>query len=64
LEEKVVIIVSNTGELTDQGDEELMGVGIGLENTKRRLALQFKGAAEFELIQKNKEVVAQLMFNH
>ena len=63
LENKVLIAVSNTGELIKQ-TEESTGAGIGLENTKRRLALQFKGAAAFELIQKENEVVAQLIFNH
>ena len=36
--------------------------GIGIENTKRRLALQFKDAAEFELTQSGKKVIAQLIF--
>ena len=63
LDDKVLIAVSNTGELIEQ-TEESTGAGIGLENTKRRLALQFKGAAAFELIQKENEVVAQLIFNH
>jgi sensor histidine kinase YesM len=64
MEGVVLIAVSNTGELQEQSEEESTGAGIGLENTKRRLALQFKGAAAFELIQKDNEVVAQLIFNH
>jgi sensor histidine kinase YesM len=63
-EDKVMIKVSNTGELQEQTEDVLTGAGIGLENTKRRLALQFKGAAAFELFQEKNEVVAQLTFNH
>lgn len=54
---RVVISVSNTGELQDKED-----VGIGIENTKRRLDLQFKKNAKFELRQENNEVIAALIF--
>lgn len=64
LEGQVFIAVSNTGELSTDFNSDETGAGIGLENTRRRLALQFKGAAAFELIQRNNEVVAQLLFNH
>jgi len=53
----VIISVSNSGEITEKID-----TGIGIENTKRRLALQFKDSAEFELTQKEKQVTAKLIF--
>jgi LytS/YehU family sensor histidine kinase len=56
-EDAVVISVTNSGEITTKSDK-----GIGIENTKRRLALQFKDMAEFELIQKENQVIAQLIF--
>jgi sensor histidine kinase YesM len=37
--------------------------GIGLQNTRRRLDLQFKEKAEFELEQNGGEVIARLIFN-
>jgi sensor histidine kinase YesM len=36
--------------------------GIGIENTKRRLALQFGDHAEFSLQQMKESVIAQLIF--
>lgn len=61
LDDSVIVSVINSGELTGKVD-----TGIGIENTKRRLALQFKDTAEFELIQENGNVKAQLVFktNH
>ena len=53
----VVISVANSGELSDKVD-----TGIGLANTRRRLDLQFKGKAEFELVQEGEKVVARLIF--
>lgn len=53
----IVISVKNSGEIAGKSD-----TGIGIENTKRRLALQFKESAEFELMQKDNQVTAQLIF--
>ncbi len=55
----VTISVTNSGEIIDEINFEK---GIGIENTKRRLALQFKDAAEFELFQNGNNVIAQLIF--
>lgn len=55
--DKVEISVTNSGEIAGK-----MDTGIGIANTKRRLALQFKESAEFELIQKEKQVIARLIF--
>jgi LytS/YehU family sensor histidine kinase len=53
-----IVQVSNTGELRGEVD-----TGIGLQNTRRRLDLQFKEKAEFELKQNGGEVIARLIFN-
>jgi len=53
-----IIQVSNTGELRGEVD-----TGIGIQNTRRRLDLQFKDKAEFELDQNDGEVIARLIFN-
>jgi LytS/YehU family sensor histidine kinase len=55
----IIISVTNSGEIINGSDLEK---GIGIENTKRRLALQFKDSAEFELTQSGKKVIAQLIF--
>lgn len=57
-DEKVIIRVINSGELTGRVD-----TGIGIQNTRRRLDLQFKGAVDFELRQEGSHVIAQLTFN-
>lgn len=61
LDNNIIVSVINSGELTGKVD-----TGIGIENTKRRLALQFKDTAEFELTQEEGNVKAQLVFktNH
>ncbi len=56
---KITISVTNSGEIVDESNVEK---GIGIENTKRRLALQFKDSAEFELTQSGNNVIAQLIF--
>jgi sensor histidine kinase YesM len=61
-DDKVMISVKNTGQI-GQGNLHEVGTGIGLENTKRRLDLQYRGSAEFELKQINNEVISQLIFN-
>ncbi len=55
---KTIVEVSNTGELKGEVD-----TGIGIQNTRRRLDLQFKEKAEFELEQNGGEVIARLIFN-
>jgi LytS/YehU family sensor histidine kinase len=55
--ENVIISVSNSGKIGGSID-----TGIGIENTKRRLALQFKDSAEFELFERDNMVIAQLTF--
>lgn len=55
--DNVIIEVINSGEITGNVD-----TGIGIENTKRRLALQFKESAEFELVQMDNQVLARLIF--
>lgn len=61
LDNNIIVSVINSGELTGKVD-----TGIGIENTKRRLALQFKDTAEFELTEEQGNVRAQLVFktNH
>ncbi|MFN6015854.1 MAG: sensor histidine kinase [Flavobacteriales bacterium] len=54
---KVIISISNSGKIVESTD-----TGIGIENTKRRLALQFKDSAEFELFEHENLVTAQLTF--
>lgn len=55
----ILLQVSNSGELGSSTD-----TGIGVENTRRRLAIQFQGKAEFILAQKDSNVVATLTFEH
>jgi sensor histidine kinase YesM len=51
------IRVKNTGSLTSQVEES---IGIGIENTKRRLALQYEKNATFELTESKGYVVATI----
>ena len=55
--EQVIIEVINSGKLRDEKD-----TGIGIQNVLRRLDIQYKGAAEFELIQQENIVIARLTF--
>jgi LytS/YehU family sensor histidine kinase len=57
-EQSLIITVLNTGKITGEVD-----TGIGLENTMRRLALQFKDSAELTLSQEAGNVKAQLLFD-
>lgn len=57
-DERVFISVINTGKLQSHTD-----TGIGIENTRRRLALQFKGTVDFELREQEGKVVAEVIFN-
>ena len=56
-EEEVYISVINCGTLKSTSD-----TGIGIENTKRRLALQFVDRARFELFESENKVQANLIF--
>ena len=56
-EHSLIITVLNSGEIKGNVD-----LGIGIENTKRRLALQFKDSAELTLSQELGNVKAQLLF--
>lgn len=53
---KVLISIENTGRIEENAD-----AGIGIENTKRRLYLQYQGKAQFSLIEENGLVVCQLL---
>lgn len=57
-DETVFFIVENTGILSTTKD-----LGIGIENTKRRLALQYKGKANFNIRQEGDKVVSSIKFN-
>lgn len=55
---KIIIRVINSGKLSGKVD-----TGIGIQNTRRRLDLQFKGTVDFELKEEGNKVIAQLTFN-
>ncbi len=55
----VIITVENTGKLGNSPD-----TGIGISNTRRRLAIQYKGKADFSLSEHNNTVIATLKFEH
>jgi LytS/YehU family sensor histidine kinase len=57
-ENSIVIRVSNTGKLL-----EIVDTGIGIQNTRRRLDLQYKGTVDFELREEGGNVVAEMIFN-
>ena len=52
--------VKNTGNLTDK---TLNSIGIGVENTKRRLSIQYEKNAIFELSENNGYVIASIIIN-
>lgn len=58
-ENTVIITVENTGKLGNSPD-----TGIGISNTRRRLAIQYKGKADFSLSEHNNTVIATLKFEH
>lgn len=53
------IIVENTGQLQHSTD-----TGIGITNTRRRLAIQYNGKADFSLKESENTVIATLKFEH
>lgn len=55
--DEVHLIIRNTGTLGESTD-----TGIGIQNTRRRLDIQYKGKAEFVLTQEENGVVATLIF--
>jgi LytS/YehU family sensor histidine kinase len=52
---KIKILVENTGKLNTEVD-----LGIGIQNLRRRLAIQFDDQAEFSLTEKN-NIVSSLI---
>ncbi|MBI1838527.1 MAG: histidine kinase [Flavobacteriia bacterium] len=56
-ENDIYMIIENTGLLKKSKD-----IGIGIENTKRRLDLQFKGKAQFNIYQEENKVVSSINF--
>jgi two-component system, LytTR family, sensor kinase len=57
VDEDVIITVINSGSLGNDAD-----TGIGIQNTRRRLDIQFKGTVDLELKQEGDQVVARLIF--
>lgn len=55
LEDSIRISIENTGKLGMKVD-----TGIGIENTRRRLDLQYNGMASFELFQQGENVVCNI----
>lgn len=53
----IFFTVENSGLLSSTKD-----IGIGIENTKRRLDLQFKGKANFEIYQSGDKVISSINF--
>ncbi len=53
----ITITVENSGQLKDEVD-----LGIGIQNTRRRLDLQYNGMASFDLIQKDNKVISSITF--
>ncbi len=54
----ILIIVENSGTLKTEID-----IGIGIENTRRRLDLQYKGKANFDIYQHDNRVISSITFN-
>ncbi|MCO5260054.1 MAG: histidine kinase [Crocinitomicaceae bacterium] len=59
LNNQLLIIVENSGKLKNTID-----TGIGVENTKRRLAIQYNNKAHFSISQVGENVVATLTFDY
>jgi two-component system LytT family sensor kinase len=55
----VLITVENSGVLGTDTD-----TGIGISNTRRRLAIQYKGKADFSLMETENSVIATLKFEY
>ena len=53
----IIITVENTGSLKTKVD-----LGIGIENTRRRLDLQYNGLAIFDIYQKENKVISSITF--
>ena len=56
-DDEIRIIIENSGTLKTEID-----LGIGIENTRRRLDLQYKGKARFDLVQKENKVISSITF--
>lgn len=58
-DESIVITVENSGTLKKEVD-----LGIGIENTRRRLDLQYNGNANFDIRQEGTKVISSITFKH
>ncbi len=56
-DEEIVVIVENSGSLVG-----IVDLGVGIQNIKQRLALQYGNGAEFSLKEKDGIVIAQMNF--
>ncbi|MCH2230327.1 MAG: histidine kinase [Crocinitomicaceae bacterium] len=56
-EKEIIVIVENSGSLMG-----IFDLGVGIENIKQRLALQYGNGAEFSLKEKGGTVIAQMNF--
>lgn len=54
----IIITIENSGILKQEVD-----LGIGIENTRRRLDLQFNGNAKFDIRQEGDKVISSITFN-
>lgn len=59
LENGVCIEVENSGSL-----KSVVDLGVGIQNVKQRLSLQYGGLANFEIEEKNGVVIAKMIFIH
>jgi two-component system LytT family sensor kinase len=55
--DSIIITVENTGTLKTEVD-----LGTGIENTRRRLDIQYNGTAKFELFEKENKVISSITF--
>jgi two-component system LytT family sensor kinase len=58
-ESSLLICIKNSGKIKNKESE----TGIGIENTRRRLDLQYKGKASFSLFEKDNFVVCEIEIN-
>ena len=56
-DDEISITIENSGTLKTEID-----LGIGIENTRRRLDLQYNGKAKFHLVEKDNKVISSITF--
>ncbi len=56
-DDEISITIENSGTLKTEID-----LGIGIENTRRRLDLQYNGKAKFNLVEKDNKVISSITF--